>query len=188
MRSNWLSTILGMAFLSLLTGCLTTESKQYSFKVKPDGSGEGSITFINIVSQDDDGRDVSFKDFGELVTDYLEGSSFEDANANYTVTGKRLYEKDGKLNAEVTFTFESIDNIGFFRTADCECAPVLFSTSSLQETLTESNGRNLNESMNVPLISWDASTKEYNFKTTVLDDTSNTRSLLAHWQKWKKEK
>ena len=51
----------GLALLIwALTGCLSTESKEYRFKVKPDGSGEGTITFNNIVSQDDDERDVSF--------------------------------------------------------------------------------------------------------------------------------
>jgi hypothetical protein len=179
----------GLMFLLLLvTGCLTTESKEYRYTVKPDGSGDGMITFINILSQDDDGRDVSFKDFGELVTDYLEGSSFEESNPNYTVTGKRLYEKNGKLNGEVTFTFKSIDSVGFFRTANCPCAPVLFSTSTLQETLSETNGLSLNESKNIPLISWDATAKEYTFKTKVLDDTSNTHSLLEDWTHWKDKK
>ena len=181
-----LSVIALSVMLAALTGCLSTESKEYRFKVKPDGSGEGTITFNNIVSQDDEERDVSFKDFGELVTDYLEGSSFEDSNPNYQVTGKRLYEKDGKLNGEVTFTFESLDAIGFFRTADCDCAPVLYPTSNLQETLGETNGTNLSETMNVPLISWGADTKEYFFKTTAQEDLANTRSLLSHWQNWKK--
>lgn len=176
-----------LLLLFALIGCLNVESKEYRFSVKPDGSGEGTITFVNIVSADDDGRDVSLKDFGELITDYLEGSSFEDQNGNYTVTGKRLYERDGKLNGEVTFTFDSLESAGFFRTADCDCAPVLFATSSLQETLTESNGRDLSEK-NIPLISWDASVKEYTFRTRALDDTTGTRSLLAQWKKWKSDK
>ncbi len=187
MTTKILTTGLVLLLLAL-TGCLNVESKEYRFTVKPDGSGEGTITFVNIISQDDDGRDVSLKDFGELVTDYLEGSSFEDQNASYSVTGKRLYEKDGKLNGEVTFTFESLDSIGFFRTADCDCAPVLFATSKLQETFVESNGRDLNETMSIPLISWDAKVKEYTFKTRGLDDTTGTRSLLAQWKKWKTDK
>ncbi len=175
-----------VVFVGLMAiGCLTTEVKEYRFKVNADGSGEGTIKFINIVSADDDERDVSFKDFGELVTDYLEGSSFEDQNSQYKVTGKRLFEENGVLNGEVTFTFESLADVGFYLTADCDCAPVLYPTGSLEGTLTETNGTNLNETMNVPLISWGGDAKEYYIRSTVMDDMDNTRSLLSHWQDWK---
>ena len=178
-----------VVLVGLITiGCLTTEAKEYRFTVKPDGSGEGLIKFTNIRSSDDDERDVSFKDFGELVTDYLEGSSFEDSNPNYKVTGKRLFEEDGVLNGEVTFTFASLADAGFYITADCDCAPVLYPTGSIEGTLAETNGTNLNETINVPLLSWSADSKEYYFRSTVTDDTSGTRSLLSHWQDWKNKK
>ncbi len=60
-----------------LTGCLSTEYKEYIFEINSDGSGEGEIIFYNLVSVEDDEKDVSFKDFGELVSDYIEGTNFE---------------------------------------------------------------------------------------------------------------
>lgn len=59
-----------------LSGCLTTENKFYSFKINSDGSGSGSIIFENVVSQEDEEKDVSFKDFGELIDDYVKGTVF----------------------------------------------------------------------------------------------------------------
>lgn len=54
-----------------LTGCLSTEYKECIFEIKSDGSGEGEIIFYNLVSVEDDEKDVSFKDFGKLVSDYI---------------------------------------------------------------------------------------------------------------------
>ncbi len=54
-----------------LTGCLSTEYKEYIFEIKSDGSGEGEIIFYNLVSVEDDEEDVSFKDCGKLVSDYI---------------------------------------------------------------------------------------------------------------------
>jgi len=172
--------------LIFLTGCLTSESKEYRFQVNPDGSGTGTITFVNIVSQDDEERDVSFKDFGELVTDYLEGSDFEDQNSAYHVTGKRLFERDGKLMGEIAFSFGSLDSIGFFRQPNCDCCPTLLYSEAFQETYAESDGKYLGETSATPFIQWAPGTKEFYVKTTVLDDLSNTRALLTHWQDWKK--
>ncbi|MCH7963862.1 MAG: hypothetical protein IH852_07985 [Bacteroidetes bacterium] len=54
-----------------LTGCLSAEYKECIFEIKSDGSGEGEIIFYNLVSVEDDEKDVSFKDFGKLVSDYI---------------------------------------------------------------------------------------------------------------------
>ena len=61
----------------LLGGCLGVEKKEYRFTLNPDGSGSGVIRYVNVVSIDDnsgteEAKDVSFKDFAELVSDYLE--------------------------------------------------------------------------------------------------------------------
>ena len=181
-----LAIISAAALLLLLTGCISVESKEYRFKVNPDGTGSGTITFVNIVSQDDEGRDVSFKDFGELVTDYMEGADFEDQNPQYHITGKRLFQKDSVLMGEVTFTFTSFDSIGFFRQPNCDCCPVLLHSEAFQETYVESNGAYLGDNAATPFIRWTADTKEYYIKTRIMDDMTGTRSLLAHWQGWKK--
>jgi hypothetical protein len=113
------STVLRPLLLFALTalffaGCLIAEKKEYVFKVNEDGSGSGTVRYINLVSQDDEEQDVSFKDFAELVTDYLQGNKFEEENPQFSVTDKKLYEKDGVLIGEFSFTFTSWDSTGFF--------------------------------------------------------------------------
>ena len=173
------------AFAVIFTGCLTSESKEYRFKVNPDGSGTGTITFVNIVSQNDEGKDVSQKDFGDLVNNYLTGSGFEDANPQYQVTSKRLYEQDGKLMGDVEFTFTSLDSFGFFRKSGCDCCPVLLYCKAFDEAYAASNGKYLGENSATPFIQWEPGTTEFTVRTSILGDLSNTHALLALWQDWK---
>ena len=110
--------IVGMLLMGLmigLTGCLTPEYKEYYYTINDDGTGEGRMKFINLVSEEEDEEDVSAKDFGELITDYYEGEQFSEDNPHLTITDKKLYEEEGMLMGEVWFTFESADSIGFYR-------------------------------------------------------------------------
>ena len=121
----------------LLTGCLATEYKTYRCTLNADGSGSGTITFQNIFSQDDDSADVSTSDFDELISEYLNGSKFEEENPRLHVTGKRLYEEKGELMGEVSYTFAHADSAGFILNAGC---PVVFIPGVNSETVVESNG------------------------------------------------
>jgi hypothetical protein len=171
----------------IFSSCLTSEFKEYRFKINPDGSGSGKIKYTNIMSQDDDGENVSFKDFDELITEWIEGTSFEDENPYLNVTDKRLFEENGVLCGEVTFTFNSIDSIGFLRIKDCACAPLMYYLGALSETFVNSNGAYLGEKTDMPFIQWDGNTKDIYFKTQVQEDTEDCRSLLALYNLWKDE-
>ena len=184
-----LIALLGVtAFAILLSGCLGTQYKEYRFRVKADGSGEGTVRFVNIVSQDEDDRDVSFKDFATLVTDYLDGTSFESDNPGYHVTGKRLLEENGVLVGEVSFTFTSLDSVGFLTVPNCACAPIFYLMGQSQETYVESNGRHSGESAKTPFVVWDAGTTEITVKTSLMSDVSGARDLVSHYQSWKEKK
>jgi hypothetical protein len=173
------------AFAVIFTGCLNAEYKEYRFKVNPDGSGTGTITFVNLVSQDDNGKDVSQKDFSDLVSDYLTGSGFEEANPGYAVTGKRLYEKDGKLMGEIAFTFTSLDSFGFFHQSGCACCPVLLYSKAFDDSYAATNGKFLGDNSTTPFIVWEPGIKEFYLKTSSMGDLANTHPLLALWQDWK---
>jgi len=179
----------------LLSGCLGVEKKEYRFTLNPDGSGSGVIRYVNVVSIDDnsgteEAKDVSFKDFAELVSDYLEGVKFEDDHPYLKVTGKRLLEEDGKLVGEVAFTFALLDSVGFFRRAQCECCPVLYfnKTETGDETFAETNGRLVEGVALSPFIEWEGTAREFVFKTTVLSDLSGTRSMVEYYRTWKAKK
>ncbi len=174
--------------LFTLTGCLSIEYKEYTFKINSDGSGEGEILFYNIVSVEDDEKDVSFKDFGELVSDYIEGTNFENNNPNYQVTNKELFEKDSVLVGKVEFTFTNFMDIGFFKSEDCDCSPLMYYMGDFGETFSESNGNYLGEEKNFPIIIWKANEDEIYIKTIVQDDLTGTHSLLNLYRTWNDDK
>jgi len=177
------------ASLVVAAGCISVEKKEYRFRMNADGSGAGTIRFVNIVSSDDNGKDVSFKDFAELVTDYLQGTKFEDDYPALHVTGKKLVEENGQLVGEVSFTLASFDSAGFFRAAKCECCPTLFfiGTDKGQETVTESSGTIITDVAPSPFIEWQPKSGDLTLKTTLMEDTSNIHTMLPHYRQWAKK-
>ena len=171
-----------------LTGCLSTEYKEYIFKINPDGSGDGEIIFYNLVSVEDDEKDDSFKDFGELVSDYIEGANFEDDNPNYQVTNKELFEMDSMLVGRVEFAFTNINDIGFYKSDDCDCSPLMYYMGDFGETYAESNGNYLGEEKDFPVIIWQSDANEIYIKTVVQEDLTGTHSLLKLYHTWKDSK
>lgn len=66
--------LIAALFISLFfTGCLTVERKEYKFELTDGGKGKLTITYYNIESEKEEGKDVSMRDFGELIDDYLNG-------------------------------------------------------------------------------------------------------------------
>jgi hypothetical protein len=188
---SFLRRILLIVFSLMLinvTGCLSTEYKEYIFKINPDGSGEGEIFFYNLVSVEDDEKDDSFKDFGELVSDYIEGTNFENDNPTYQVTNKELFEKDSILVGRVEFAFTNINDIGFFKSEDCECSPLMYYMGDFGETYSESNGNYLGDEKDFPVIIWQSDADEIYIKTVVQEDLTGTHSLLKLYHTWKDSK
>jgi hypothetical protein len=173
------------ALVVMTSGCLTSQYKEYHFKVNKDGSGSGTIKFVNLLSQEDNGEDVSDADFTELVDNYLNGTSFEDDNPHLTVSDKKLYQLDSMLVGEVTFVFDNLDSIGFYRYVDCKCSPTMFYLGSLSETFVESNGTYLGANRDLPILIWDPKADEFNFKTVVTEDITECHSLLPMYEIWK---
>jgi len=185
MRIKFKSGLLvGTVILIFLTGCLTSEYKEYRFKVNRDGSGTGEIKYINILSEKDEGEDVSYNDFGELIDDYLNGDIFENDNPYFNVIHKELYEENNQLMGLVKFNFSSLDSSYFHIFKECDCAPIMYYLGSLSETLEDTNGEYLGTNRDFPVILWDKNTSELYFKTVVQDDLSETSSLLPLYNTW----
>lgn len=171
-----------------LTSCLTTEYKEYRFSINEDGSGSGVIKYINIVSQKDEGENVSATDFSQLIDDYINGTSFEEDNPYFHPVNKRLFEEDGVLCGEVEFTFVHIDSIGFAKVDNCKCAPLMYYLGSLSETFFDTDGNFLGTERDFPIIIWEAGTKEVYIKTIVESDLSSSYSLLAMYKAYNETK
>jgi hypothetical protein len=177
--------IVALVASASLGGCLLIESKEYLFLVREDGSGQARITFENIMSvQESDNEDEVTKDYTQLLTDYVKGKRFEQENPSYYNVKKRLFEKDGKLNAEVTFDFLSYEDVGLFR-LDGK-GPWMFHAGALNqmsaETFESSNGTHGGRKM--PVVFWSESTAEFKIRTQFEEPEKGvTRSLLPLYKR-----
>lgn len=169
-----------------LSGCLSTEYKEYSFSINEDGSGTGNIKFINIVSEQDEGEDVVAEDFDSLINGYLNGQDFENENPNYNVTEKKLYEEEKQLVGEVSFTFDDIERIGFYRYKSLSSSPFMFYMGNITEIVESTNGEWEGAAKDFPIIVWEPGTTELNFRTKAQQDMSNTTPLLMHYLRWER--
>ena len=174
------------ALCFILSSCLNTEFKQYFFKINADGSGTGTIQFINIVSEEDEEQNVSITDFDTLINNYINGTTFEEANPNFNVISKELFEENGVLNGQVEFTFKDFQDIGFYHYQHSEHAPIMFYLGALSEIFLETDGEYIggDEESEIPMIVWAPGTTEFTFKTAVKDEMSNANSLLDLYNLW----
>ncbi|TAL67696.1 MAG: hypothetical protein EPN82_13700 [Bacteroidetes bacterium] len=175
-------------FISLIfiNGCLTVEKKEYKIKLTSPTSGKGTIKYINILSQKDNEKDVSMKDFAELITDYIEGDKIQNDFPGISNVKKRVFEENGVLCAEFSFDFDSLNQIKLFKYDKDSPFMLMVKESFSNEEYVESNGEyNIN---NMPVIFWNKNTKEFSWKTKVATDSANTISLLEQYKSWDKSR
>lgn len=167
----------------LLDGCLTVERKSYKITMTGPTSGSCTITYHNIVSTKDDGRDISFKEFAELITDYVEGTKPEDDMPGARNIRKRLYADGEVLNGELTFDFDSLSTLKMYK-YDASSPLMFYPGGMSSETFEESNGTHGGEAM--PIVFWPSNAKQLTVTNTVTKIDSTHVSLLPHYQAWKK--
>lgn len=171
-----------IAVLTLVPGCLIVETKEYHITLKNGISGEARIVFNDIQSEADDTVDISKSDFNQLIDLYLHGSQFERDNPGYKNVEKHLYEKDGKLNGEVKFNFDSLAVMRIFQ-YDGEGPLMYFVGSPLSsEVMIETNGTYGRDWM--PIVFWPKGTQELYIKTRIVSQGSYHRALLAYFRAW----
>jgi hypothetical protein len=179
-----LSTVL---FSFLLSGCLTAEFKEYIFELTGKNSGKLTIRYVNIMSKSDSDEMTKEqelnKDYTELVEKYINGDELEKKYPNAKITGKRLFEQNGKLCGEVVLQFASLDQVQLYQHEGN--GPVMFLLQSLSsETFNESNGVKGPEFL--PVVFWDNKIKKLTLKTSIVAPDEKTTSLLAKWKESKK--
>ncbi len=168
-----------------LAGCLQVEKKQYKLKLTGVNSGTGSIKFINIVSQMEDNKDVSMKDFASVITDYMEGDELLNKYPGIKIKDRKLFEENGLLCGEVTFTFDSLETFKIYRYDETSPFMLIFDSFG-GETYEKSNGDY--GKINANIVFWKKTEKEFNWETSIRLDTATTRSMVSNYRKWKKEK
>ncbi len=171
-----------LLFAFAISGCLTVESKEYHIKLTGPHSGEATIKFINILSESDDTTDIRQEDFQQLIELYVSGSKLEKDNPGYRNVKKRLFEEKGVLCGEVSFTFDSLSTIRFFR-FDKESPYMYYASNPLSsETLVETNGVQPEQWM--PVVFWKRDAKEFYVKTKVSSEAQMQTSLLKQFRDW----
>lgn len=183
MKRILLLIIAGVLSLNL-AGCLTVETKEYSFKIKKGSSGTGKIKYINIMRSDDSSATIE-SDYNDLITTYLNGSKPEDELLGVKNVKKRLFEEDNHLCGEITFEFDDITSLKFYKYSDkAWCYHISSNSLGLfggNESYFSSNGTFGGE--NMPVIFWNADEKEFSFKTTVSQNDKKNMSLIEIWRK-----
>jgi hypothetical protein len=167
---------------ALAGGCLTVESKEYRIHLNADLSGEATILFVNILSESEDTLDITVDDFQQLKEFYLEGTQLEKENPGFQNVRKRLFEQNGVLMGEVSFSFDSISAVRLF----CydRSSPLMYFVGSplSAEQLVETNGSRGPDWM--PVVFWNREISDLYVKTRVLSEVPYQRSLLKHFQDW----
>lgn len=175
--------IINLAFLFYawsFVGCLAVETKEYSFRLTRGNSGEATIKFINIMRTIDSATTTEDA-YNELIESYLKGTKPEDEMLGVSNVKKRLYEEDNQLCGEISFTFQDIRDLKFFNYKGLIWAYFVGFTGMFgNENYFSSNGKY--GEVNMPVIFWDASQKEFIFKTTLTTPGENTESLLPIWR------
>lgn len=168
--------------LLIFAGCLGVEKKEYTIHLNNGQSGTAAIKYINIFSTDDNEKDVSFKDFGELVSDYLQGDKIEKDFPGIHDVKKRLFIENNTVCGEISFAFDSLSHVKLFRYEDGPYMFYINSGSSPSEKLDATNGKFGGETM--PVIFWSKNMKELSFKTLVTEDLTGKRSLVKLYKMW----
>ncbi|MBL7994503.1 hypothetical protein JNM05_03950 [bacterium] len=175
-KSFWIVVLL------IFVGCLGVEKKEYTIKLKDGQSGTATVKYINIFSNDDDGKDVSFKDFGELVSDYVQGDKIERDYPGIHDIKKRLFIENNTVCGEITFAFDSLSQVRLYRFEDGPFMYYVNSGSSPSEKFDATNGKFGGDIM--PVIFWHKNVKELQIRTRVTEDVSGRRNLVNWFKMW----
>ncbi|MEP7220196.1 MAG: hypothetical protein ABI876_14830 [Bacteroidota bacterium] len=167
-----------------LSGCLTAEYKESIYRVRPDGSGSGVITYYNVTSSLEEGKDNSVHDYNDLVSKYIKGTKFEDNYPLLLNLKKRLVEREGKLVGEITFDFAHYEDVGLYRYQDK--GPWMYFIGSTSEIAVErfdsSNGAGPTSQM--PVVFWPDTTMEFRLIDRFDNAGQKSLSLLALYKKF----
>ncbi len=168
--------------LFVLSGCLTSQYKEYKFHFTSKTTGTLTITYRNIYSQiykDEKADSVLSSDFASLTKDYLEGNEIEKDFPDAVVKSKRLYEENDQLCGEIILEFKDPADVHLFKYD--KRSPWMFYINS-DETYFDSNGEKPAQFM--PIVFWNRKVKnDFELTTSVREPESTDQSLLSTWKK-----
>ena len=166
-------------FLILFTGCLTVEKKEYIIELTDGTSGTLTVKYYNIMSQPDDGKDVSLEDFGILVDDYLNGDKVNENFPNTTIISKELFEANGMLCGKVVLKFNAMKDVKLYR--HHEKGTYMWNIfKSFSETLETTDGEYDKDKFSA--VFWSENTKIFKISTIANENVEKNVSLLKKYK------
>lgn len=167
-----------------LSSCLTVATKEYTIVFDSNNSGTLTIKYINLISQKEDGEDVSEKDYKELIDKYFDGQELEKTYNGATNFRKRLYVENNQLCAEIKMDFIDLKAIKIFQLN--KKSQYIMNLKGLlnSESYVESNGVFAGEE--IQLVLWDRKSKVLTLKTKVTEVDENCVGLANEYSKHKK--
>lgn len=166
----------------LCSGCLTLGYKEYRFQINSDHSGTLTIKFVNIRSSCDDVASVDsvrFKDYSELINDFVKGTRMEEDFSRAQVLSKKLFEEKGQLCGEVVLKFDSLSQVNIFQYD--KNGPYMLLGNLLNEKYSDSNGKQGPEYF--PAVLWDNTQTMLYLKNSVDDKIDTANELLSLYKK-----
>jgi hypothetical protein len=185
MKKIYAAFLLIALFAFSLTGCLNVEKKEYTVKLNPDNSGTMTVKYINIISTEEEDKDVSMKDFATLITDYYEGDKAVENFIGAKNVKKRLFEEDGVLCAELTFDFDTLGTSNIFQYDMNSPYMAALNEKFDGEAIDNTNGDHGLWRFKHHFLKKGA--KELKWSTIVTSDLTGAHSLLKNYNSWKKD-
>ena len=132
------------------------------------------------------GKDIKDFEEGASVPIFIKidvaGEKLEKDNPSYRNVKKKLYEERGVLVGEISFTFDSLSTIRFFK-FDNDSPYMYYASNPLSsETLVETNGIQGEKWM--PMVFWKKDAREFYVKTKIATESHYRRGLLKRFRDW----
>ncbi len=182
---NWKINLLLFGLLALvMSSCLTTEKKEYSFKFTGKNSGTLTIKYINLMSTSDDTTDMSKQDFAELLDKYINGDNIKTEYPTATNIRKQLFEVNGQLYAELSMDFADLESAKLYQHDSNSPLMLCLTNEKETERYLESNGKY--GGANMPVVFWNKELKELHLITGITKPDESARSLVGRYREWKK--
>lgn len=162
--------------LALAVGCPKIERKTYTFDVK---KGEGSVRFVNIVTDDASKGDG---DFMEIVSKFIQGTELEEKNPGWRISSKTLMEESGRLDGLVLFTFDEPAKAGLYK-HDKKSPWIWCASREESETVLATNGDRL-EPVLPGCVAWDRKTSTLEVTVKTDEMMGNEQTLLPQFKRW----
>lgn len=165
-----------------LSGCIVFHSVSYEVNVNEDGKGSAIVT-IDDINSDAQTKETLDEDINSILQYGLKSQDFINDNKSQgkKITSRNLVVENGKLNAIVSYDFDSVSTVEGIQFDD----PYYYLTLAPDDSIMSTNGQ-ITRTADYQRIIWDKSMKTLKFK--MFSDDTNKEGLKSFSPYYLKEK